>query len=547
MKNAIYRYLYRSRYILMGLGIVLFVFLPYFQPGIVTGSDDTFHLIRISSLATALKNGMFPVKFHPTLCRGYGYGVGFFYPNLFLYLPAILIVLGVSQNVAYKIFAFFIMCAIFGTTYYSSMRIKRDEKAAFLAASLFLLSNRIVGGFYLDFTIGNLLGAIFMPIAIVGIYLVLERDENPGMLVVGFCGLIYTHPISVLLTFLVCAVLALVYIKSIISNLKVLLKLIISVGMVVGISAAVWLPMLDQYRAHEMKVSRPWNRVEENVLSFRDILGTRGTNYIILVCSALTIIIILIKLKQIVAEKDKFIILSALIGILLIVLTTIRSFWVLFHDTLNIIQFPARILLPASLLICLAFGQAVSYINRKRIVSFGMLVLVAISLINAYMTYRVDIGETIDLADRVLENEIDGIGAGEEWLPVKTTREMFVDKNLAVDNNGREIYGEKSRGDSVYTFTVQEGTEYCDIPYVYYRGFVAEDKTGKQYKINDNPDTGLARVFLESIDKETIITVTFEGDFYQKCSYLCTIISLAFSMALFYIGRRKNSGGLQQL
>lgn len=232
MKNAIYRYLYRSRYILMGLGIVMFVFLPYFQSGIVTGSDDTFHLIRISSLATALKNGMFPVKFHPTLCRGYGYGVGFFYPNLFLYLPAILIVLGVSQNVAYKIFAFFIMCAIFGTTYY---------------------------------------------------------------------------------------------------------------------------------------------------------------------------------------------------------------------------------------------------------------------------------------------------------------------------NNGREIYGEKSWGDSVYTFTVQEGTEYCDIPYVYYRGFVAEDTTGKQYKINDNPDTGLARVFLESIDEETIITVTFEGDFYQKCSYLCTIISLAFSMALFYIGRRKNSSGLQQL
>ena len=515
----------------MGVGVVLILFSPYLFPGIVEGSDDTFHLIRISSLATALRNGVFPVKFHATLCRGFGYGVGFFYPNLFLYVPAMLINLGVSQNIAYKIFAFLVMSAIWGTTYYSSMRIEKDERAAFLAASVFLLSNRIAGGFYLDFTIGNLLGAIFMPVAIVGMYLVLARNEKPTMLVIGFCGLIYTHPISLLLTFIVCAVFAIIYIKSIFCQRNILFKLVLSVCMVVGIGAAVWVPMLDQYKAHSMKVSRPWTQVENNTIHFKSLLDGRGTNYVILIAVVLALIVCIFCHKQIV-EKDRFIVCALVVGVVFLILPTIKSFWVVFHETVNIIQFPARLLLPASVLICLALGQAISYIKKDMVVNLLVTLLVGASILNFFVEFGDDCVKRLDLTGRTLETEIDGIGSGEEWLPLQTTREMFKEKEVAVDSFRNRIKGKKSAGDSVFEFRVQKGVEYCDVPYVYYRGLIAEAEDGTRYKIDENPETGLARVFLENIQEETYITVTFEGTFYQKCSYLCTIVSLIVTIAL---------------
>ena len=49
------------------------------------------------------------------MANGYGYGTGFFYPNFFLYIPAILGLLGVEFILAYKIFVaiFVILILVF--------------------------------------------------------------------------------------------------------------------------------------------------------------------------------------------------------------------------------------------------------------------------------------------------------------------------------------------------------------------------------------------------------------------------------------------------
>ena len=66
------------------------------------GSDAPFHLARIESLNQALQMGIFPVKVHPSLAYSYGYGVGIFYPDFFIYLPAVLRMAGCSLEVSYK-------------------------------------------------------------------------------------------------------------------------------------------------------------------------------------------------------------------------------------------------------------------------------------------------------------------------------------------------------------------------------------------------------------------------------------------------------------
>ena len=77
-------------YCLICVTCVILFFLPSFRKGLMMGWDSPFHMARIESLYRALRSGVFPAKVRPCLNYTYGYGVGFFYPDLFLYFPDIL-------------------------------------------------------------------------------------------------------------------------------------------------------------------------------------------------------------------------------------------------------------------------------------------------------------------------------------------------------------------------------------------------------------------------------------------------------------------------
>mgnify|MGYP006922381770 FL=1 len=51
---------------------------------------------------------------------------------------------------------------------------------------------------------------------------------------------------------------------------------------------------------------------------------------------------------------------------------------------------------------------------------------------------------TADYSERIIYEEIAGFGAGEEWLPVETTREMINDLNQAMADDGTIVMGEKT-------------------------------------------------------------------------------------------------------
>ncbi|MDO4284537.1 MAG: hypothetical protein Q4C60_04290 [Eubacteriales bacterium] len=125
---------------LIGAVTVAAAFLPTLPKGIFLGYDGWFHLARIESLASALQNGIFPVKIHPSLNFTYGYGVGFFYPDFFLYLPAFLMMAGLSVTAAYKIFLLLIFIALFGSTYTVLRRLTQRAEAAVCGAVALTLS-----------------------------------------------------------------------------------------------------------------------------------------------------------------------------------------------------------------------------------------------------------------------------------------------------------------------------------------------------------------------------------------------------------------------
>ena len=78
--------------------------MPLLWRGVYDGHDLFFHLNRIEGIANGLRNGQFPVRIHSSTLLGYGYAAPEFYPELFLYFPALLRNLGVSLCACVRVF-----------------------------------------------------------------------------------------------------------------------------------------------------------------------------------------------------------------------------------------------------------------------------------------------------------------------------------------------------------------------------------------------------------------------------------------------------------
>ena len=86
----------RRKWLFIMLITIVVILLPTFQKNLVIGDDYEFHLSRIITLAKGLENGEFPVKIHPLFARNHGYASGIFYPNMFMYIPAVLYLIGLN-------------------------------------------------------------------------------------------------------------------------------------------------------------------------------------------------------------------------------------------------------------------------------------------------------------------------------------------------------------------------------------------------------------------------------------------------------------------
>ena len=109
------------------LSIISYVFLPValnllfinlgvlLIPEIPHAHDLTFQLSRISSIADAFKLREIP-RVYPNYFEGYGYANGLFYGDILLYIPALLVVLGMKIVTAYKWFLLLLTIATMGNS-----------------------------------------------------------------------------------------------------------------------------------------------------------------------------------------------------------------------------------------------------------------------------------------------------------------------------------------------------------------------------------------------------------------------------------------------
>lgn len=188
----------------------LFASLPSLWYGMLDGHDLFFHLNRIEGIAAGLRAGEFPVRIHSTTTTGYGYASPEFYPELFLYFPALLRNLGVSLTTCVSLFQMTVNLACAFTAYLCAGHVFGSRRIAVGAGVLYALSIDRVVNLYVRGSLGESTAMVFFPIVIMAMTDVLWGDERRWpLLALGAFGIFMSHLLSTLFVAGFCALCAL--------------------------------------------------------------------------------------------------------------------------------------------------------------------------------------------------------------------------------------------------------------------------------------------------------------------------------------------------
>ena len=224
---------------------VIVVSIPLLGSTIFQGHDTFFHTQRIVSISNALREGQFPVRIYKEIFDGYGYGSSLFYPELFLYIPALMYLAGASIVTSYHIFVLMINIATILVAKYSFSVILKSRQIGFLAAIIYELSVYRMVDLYTRGSLGENLALIFCPLALCGIvYLLRGTTEKWWLLMVGFSGLLQSHVLTFVMMVIMTAVIMVINIRKIL-NKKTIVSLTKAVFMTIGINLWFLIPFLQ--------------------------------------------------------------------------------------------------------------------------------------------------------------------------------------------------------------------------------------------------------------------------------------------------------------
>ncbi|MCM1266955.1 MAG: hypothetical protein NC302_03545 [Bacteroidales bacterium] len=168
----------------------------------VFSSDLLFHLTRIEGIKTGLQKGMFPVKIQPNWLNGHGYAASVFYGDLFLYVPAVLRLLGLSLQASYQIYVLLVNTATVFVAYYCFTKMS-SGRIGLVCTIVYSLNIYRLVCIYSRGALGEYTAMIFLPIVLYGmwrIYMLPEEEKEHGTswltLTIGCSGIFLCHMIS---------------------------------------------------------------------------------------------------------------------------------------------------------------------------------------------------------------------------------------------------------------------------------------------------------------------------------------------------------------
>lgn len=523
-------------------GVVLVLSYPFlFKKDFVIGDDWTYHAARMECIMNGLLRKDVPVKIHSELVSGHGYGNGLFYPQIFLYVPAFLRIIGFNLCWSYKIFCAIIAACITISSYFCFKYIFGEKYSALCATFLYAASKVIILNLCLRAAIGEILAAIFVPMIICGLYdLICRGFSKPWIIIIGFIGIVLSHMITLAISIVICFIAVMFNIVRLFKTkhrykviwdfeINSFVKLVFSAIFVLSITCFFWLPMIEQMISDKFMFSEPWTVVTENFLSPRVVFGIFSKSRYSLGFPILISIIVCLLISWMSDNTKAYIFIVC--GAVLAICTTWLFPWNLVKDVLNPIQFPWRLLLFSSAFFSVGIGWIYgNTFSNKRWGVIPLIILYVVSLSCCFSDlYKYTLADEsiIKFEDSIYDHPCT-TGAGKEWLPEGVNVSIINNTNSIITERSHKIEANKKGTWMSFEYKKPYKYNYFDVPLIYYKGYKSwvYSSSGKQrLEVVKSQNNGLVRI-LNPDNLHGEILVGYEGTDVQKLSYIVSIISL---------------------
>ncbi len=509
----------------------------------VIGDDFYFHLYRIEGIASGLRSGEFPARIYLSWVENYGIGCGFYYPDLFFYIPAVLYLLGFSLLEVNDFFI--ILCAFFTVLvmYLTAKRLSGGKRSAGLIAAVFAAFStyRLICIYYRS-ALGEVQAFIFFPLIVWGLYEMFhERPDRWWIFALGYIGLLSSHLISLAIAGVFTVLFLLLNIRKVFGNRKILFGLLKSFLLTMLLCAAFWLPMIEQMNHNSLYInSFMFNESRtigpDNLEPFRALFlffdPWHFVNGSYQPYPGLAIIAVPLLRLLLIRKKDFHSSVSEWmlgIGCLALWMSTSAFPWQPFVWFLKRIQVSWRLLTTGTVLLSLCAGIYLEalFSEKKQWTALAVSLIVCAGI--AFPIYRQGIEHRS--AARKTQILLDQEVNPGEYMPVNFTREDAEANGDTVQTEGKDVrISDRKRQGLSFRFAFESADEEntFSVPLIYHYGYQAEVRTDDERKaiFVERSPYGLVSVHTEQIKSGTI-RVWYEKTPLQRISEGITLLTLA--------------------
>ncbi len=527
------------------VSVALF-WIPFIGEGVPAGAEINFHYARIGTLAESLKEGIFPAKLRPMHMKMYGYGVGFFYPDIFIYTMAFLISVGVDTEFAIELcLLLFLLCGAF-VSYLCFYRLSGNKFVGLIGEVLFIGSRINYDNLIEGAGIPHLFAYLFIPLAILGLLEAL-RDEKRGYIeyAIGITVVLLSHHLIFLTLMFVLLIIVLMNIDRFVRNIRILGKLFLISLVAMAFTTAYWLPAMEQ--AFHIRFIALYDNsydITEHLMTFGDLFMNHigPFLFVLFILAALSVGVLAVKRVKV---KREIIVLLA-VNLIMIYITCSKAIWVgEIGKLLNFFQYPERfVFVLTSLMIIFVvmvlgelFLQLPESAGGSNLLRIGLYLGILILVLVTRFDNKADFYDINSYGRKVLDPEIyhnEFQVSGAEWLPVECEPSECKTPDTSMADDGSGADGFKHDNAKYYEVWVDLEKQYYDVPYVYYYGYraylvdenmnpVKELEVGEAFDNN-----GYVRAFMpEGESGFGHLLVTYRKTKVQVLSYVISLLVAA--------------------
>lgn len=557
--------------ILLG-GIIIGCSIPLCTDYMLPGADMTFHLLRIEGVKDALLSGQFPVRMHPNWLQGHGYAAGIFYSDFFLYIPALLRIMGFTVQAAYKCYKFIVNIGTCLIAFYSFSKIFENKMYGVLGSFLYTFQVvRLINIYGVD-AVGQYTAMAFLPLIIYGFYRIFTKDTEEKdyrysfiILTIGLTGIIQSHVLTCEITAFFAILLCIVCIAKL-RNKKVFLELCKTIGVTLLLNAWYLIPFFDYMVSMDLAVTKggatlkqiqTWGMYIPQLFEAFPLGGQYGalnaskgipgeTTYSLGLGLTMAFLIILFMLFVFHRYREnKTCIVTTAFSIVALMMATIHFPWDklakssdVMRQLIATLQFPYRMMTVAPLFIIVALLCCLKMIQNKQAVMLIAGVVSIGTLMTATFFFDTMLTKSSGYV-RIYDETSMGNGyiSGGEYVLLGTDTDLLTYKE-PIYSDGILFNGWTKNGCKVTLDMDMTAGEagYVELPLLYYKGYEAVESGGMKLAIVCGSNN-LVRVIVPS-GFQGIINVDFISPWYWRVAELISLMTLGGTIILCVRRRR---------